>query len=275
MTKEDLDICERSDNEHVPSSRDRTQSNRTCNTPSIPSALTSSSSSPGTELPTSPTHLALTFLMNIQLFASTRLPFVLEILQPAAQGHLSEAIYQLNDDLSSLCLPTVFYASEQLSTRNIDEVNLLDPSPTPSSKTQQMTVSRYISKINENILVDFMFSCEMRYANNVLRIMRHLIPKLCQPFLIYELDFQLTSFFRYIRWKMLNFYLVHTVRVRRLIQRMLGIINLGVRSPEHVHRGASVFRLLLDHRLSRYQRYSRPNVAKHSSRHSEEYPRVT
>lgn len=106
------------------------------------------------------------------------------------------------------------------------------------AKTDQMTVTRYISKINENILVDFMFSCEMRYANNVLRMMQRLAPKLCQPFLIYELDFQLTSFFRYIRWKMLNFYLTHTLRVRRLIQRMFGIINLGVSISQHVHRDA-------------------------------------
>ena len=151
--------------------------------------------------------------------------------------NISEPIHQLNNNLSSLSLPTIFHASEPFTTaKPLPE--LIDISSPAMTKSDQMTVTRYISKINENILVDFMFSCEMRYANNVLRMMQRLAPKLCQPFLIYELDFQLTSFFRYIRWKMLNFYLTHTLRVRRLIQRMFGIINLGVSISLHVHSDA-------------------------------------
>jgi hypothetical protein len=91
-----------------------------------------------------------------------------------------------------------------------------------------LTVSKYISDINENTLVEYMFDYNLRYSKNVLQIMKYILPKLSQPFLIYELDFELTSFFRYIRWKMLNFYLKHTTRVRMLIQRMFGIIDLGV-----------------------------------------------
>jgi len=92
-----------------------------------------------------------------------------------------------------------------------------------------MTVSKYISNINENTLIDYMFGYELRYSKNVLQIMKYLASKLRQPFLIYELDFEVTSFFRYIRWKMLSFYLKHTRRLRMLIERMFGIINLGVR----------------------------------------------
>ncbi len=60
--------------------------------------------------------------------------------------------------------------------------------------------------------------------------MKYLLPKLCQPFLIYELDFEIMSFFRYIRWKMFDLYLKNTIHVRRLIQRMFGIINLNVKN---------------------------------------------
>ena len=91
-----------------------------------------------------------------------------------------------------------------------------------------MTVSKYISKISENILVDYMFSCEIRYANNVLRTMKYLSPKFAQSYTICELDFQLTSFFRFLRWKMLKIYSKHTIETQHLIQRMFGIINLGV-----------------------------------------------
>jgi hypothetical protein len=91
-----------------------------------------------------------------------------------------------------------------------------------------LTVSKYISHINENTIIDYMFSYEIRYSKNVLQIMKYLASKLCQPFLVYELDFEVTSFFRYIRWKMLNFYLKHTKRLRILVERMFGIINLGV-----------------------------------------------
>jgi len=91
-----------------------------------------------------------------------------------------------------------------------------------------MTVSKFISNLNENTLIDYMFGYELRYSKNVLQIMKYLASKLCQPFLIYELDFEVTSFFRYLRWKMLNSYLKHTKRLRILVERMFGIINLGV-----------------------------------------------
>jgi len=37
------------------------------------------------------------------------------------------------------------------------------------------------------------------------------------------------SFFRYLRWKMLESYLKHTSVLRRLIERMLGLIALNVK----------------------------------------------
>lgn len=133
-------------------------------------------------------------------------------------------------DLSSLRLPPVFYESYPVSSdflgenaRQSTEQNAENNRPNDT-----MTVARYISDINQNTLISYMFDYEVRYSKNVLQIMKYLAGKLRQPFLIYELDFEVTSFFRYIRWKMLNYYLKHTKRIRILVERMLGIINLGV-----------------------------------------------
>jgi hypothetical protein len=137
----------------------------------------------------------------------------------------------LNDNLSSLRLPPILYESYSftsdvfgkhttLSKTNDNENNL--------ENSDSMTVAKFISSVNENTLVDYMFGYELRYSRNVLQIMKYLASKLRQPFLIYELDFEVTSFFRYVRWKMLNFYLKHTRRLRMLVERMFGLINLGV-----------------------------------------------
>jgi hypothetical protein len=133
---------------------------------------------------------------------------------------------RLSHNLSLLRLPTIFYSSYSSSSSSFNSVQFNNHSST--SDNNMLTVSKYISTINENTLVDYMFNCELRYSKKVLQMMKYLLPKLCQPFLIYELDFELMSFFRYIRWKMLEFYLKHTVRIRRLIERMLGIIHLEV-----------------------------------------------
>ena len=117
-------------------------------------------------------------------------------------------------------LPDVFGKHTTLSKTNDNENNL--------ENSNSMTVAKFISSVNENTLVDYMFGYELRYSRNVLQIMKYLASKLRQPFLIYELDFEVTSFFRYIRWKMLNFYLKHTRRLRMLVERMFGLINLGV-----------------------------------------------
>lgn len=114
-----------------------------------------------------------------------------------------------------------------MNTQQIDQI------ATKLTVKNHMTVATYISKINENTVIDYMFNYEIRFAKNVLQIMRYLSQKLSQPFLIYELDFEVTSFFRYLRWKMLNSYLKHTKRLRELIERMFGIINLGVCMRTH------------------------------------------
>lgn len=154
----------------------------------------------------------------------------------------------LNSNLSLLRLPTVFHSSSSSEILNPNSVKLTSDT---SSDHKMMTVSRYISNLSENTLIDYMFNCELRYSKNVLQIMKYILPKLCQPFLIYELDVELMSFFRYIRWKMLNFYLKHTIRVRMLVQRMFGIINLGVSEKKKIDLINKKKKFFQDYRLSR------------------------
>jgi hypothetical protein len=129
-----------------------------------------------------------------------------------------------NDALSFLSLPKIFSQANQfVSAKAIDSTGFAS-----AINHEQMTVATYISEVSQSISTNDLVACEMRFSNNVIAIMRSLAAKLCQPFLIYEFDFQLTSFFRYIRWKMWNFYQQYTVRIQRLIQRMFGLIHLGV-----------------------------------------------
>ena len=130
----------------------------------------------------------------------------------------------LSHHLSLLRLPTIFSSFSSPSPESIEYHNDLF-----ISDGNNLTVTRYISTISENIIVNYMHNCESRYSKNVLGTMKYFLPRLCQPFLLYELDYELMSFFRYLRWKILNSYLKHTTHLRRLIRRMLGIIDLKVK----------------------------------------------
>ena len=158
---------------------------------------------------------------------------LIELTISASNNHVD----QLNNNLSTLRLPDIFYESNPPSVSSVQRSSVASiesfPPSTSSSLSsttdeEKLTVSRYVMKLSENVLIDYMFGYEIRYSKNVLAMMKYLAPKLSQPFLIYELDFEVTSFFRYIRWKMLNFYSKHTKRLRMLVERMFGIINLGV-----------------------------------------------
>lgn len=140
-----------------------------------------------------------------------------------------------NDDLSSLRLPSIFYELSSPSSSSTDSNSQNNDEKSECSTNDKLTVAKYISTINETTLIDCMFAFEIRYSKNVLQIMKHLASKLCQPFLIYELDFEVTSFFRFIRWKMYNCYMKHTKHVRLLVERMFGIINLGITEHPGIH----------------------------------------
>lgn len=136
-------------------------------------------------------------------------------------------LVNLTENLSALRLPSVFYEiSSPLSSNNSDTQS--NGEQNQCSTNDGFTVAKYISTINEMTLIDCMFAYEIRYSKNVLQIMKYFASKLRQPFLIYELDFEVTSFFRFIRWKMYNCYIKHTKHLRLLMERMFGLINLGV-----------------------------------------------
>ncbi|CAF2851584.1 unnamed protein product [Rotaria sp. Silwood2] len=162
----------------------------------------------------------------------------LEIQQSSKESFRSSDLIELTISLSNnfkynlsfLRLPTVLY-SLKLSETWTNSIKLDDDLSTHTSlENNKMTVSKYISNINENTLIDYNFNCDVQYSKNILQIMKYLLPKLCQPFLIFEFDFEIMSFFRYIRWKVLQSYLKHTKRVQIHIKRMFELIKHGVNS---------------------------------------------
>lgn len=132
----------------------------------------------------------------------------------------------LNNNLSLLCLPRIF-SSLSLSN-DWQKLVRLDDDHHLSTDNNSMTVSKYISKMNENFLVDSNLNFQAQYTKNILSIMKYLLPKLCQENFIFELDFEVTSVFRYIRWKVFQSYLQHTHRAQAQTQRMLNLIKGGV-----------------------------------------------
>lgn len=139
-----------------------------------------------------------------------------------------------NHGLSLLCVPEVFYSlSFPKNLKN--SIKLNDDSITNiSSDDHLMTVSNYISTINKNTLIEYSFNYELHYSKNILHIMKYLLPKLREQYLIFELDVEVMSFFRYLRWKMFKSYLKHTKRVQNLIQQMLEKVNLDVNITKNI-----------------------------------------
>ncbi|CAF1042318.1 unnamed protein product [Adineta steineri] len=162
---------------------------------------------------------------------SIRIADVIELTISSSNLHIDS----FNNSLSTLRLPSIFYESCSISDTRPNTLIKSNEKCESINDKNIMTVSNYILKINENTLITYMFNYEVRYSKNILQIMKYLSQKLCQPFLIYELDFEVTSFFRYIRWKMLNFYLKHTKILRMHVERMFGIINLGITEYPGIH----------------------------------------
>ncbi|CAF3489199.1 unnamed protein product [Rotaria socialis] len=132
-----------------------------------------------------------------------------------------------NHNLSLLCLPQIF-CSLSVSKDWANSANYNnDLSIRTSTNNNYMTVAKYISKINENSLIDTVVNCELNYSKNILPTMKHILPRLCQPYLIFELDFEIMSVFRYIRWKVFQSYLKNTNRVQRHSQEMFRLTSRG------------------------------------------------
>jgi hypothetical protein len=153
--------------------------------------------------------------------------------------HVSNNTIDQHDSyLSLLRLPSIF--NENLcslvttshtsmeSKRNDNDQQRLSSMNGHVNINRLTTISSYISKLNEHVLINDMFGYDAHYSKNILHIMKCLVPKLSQPYFIYELDFEVTSFFRYIRWKMFNVYWKHTKDIRMLVERMFSIVQLNV-----------------------------------------------
>ncbi|CAF1226885.1 unnamed protein product [Rotaria magnacalcarata] len=173
--------------------------------------------------------------------SSTEQSFSISDLFDSAISSSNIQTNQIDDKLSSLQLPSVFYESHALADtypngRPQNSMNLLNQRIQLNNNTyddhslENLQDDDRITmlNLNQNTLTDDKFSCELRYSNQALQTMKYLALKLCQPFLVYELDFEVTTFFRYIRWKMFNFYSNHTKQLQILVEKMFDHINFGI-----------------------------------------------
>ncbi|CAF3400289.1 unnamed protein product [Rotaria socialis] len=173
--------------------------------------------------------------------SSTEQSFSISDLFDSAISSSNIQTNQIDDKLSSLQLPSVFYESHTLADtysngRSQNSTNLLHQRIQLNNNTYDDRSLENLQNddritmlnLNQNTLTDDTFSCELRYSNQHLQAMKYLALKLCQPFLVFELDFEVTTFFRYIRWKMFNFYSHHTKQLQILIEKMFDHINFGI-----------------------------------------------
>ncbi|CAF3395440.1 unnamed protein product [Rotaria sp. Silwood1] len=85
-----------------------------------------------------------------------------------------------------------------------------------------------IVKLNHLALTNYMTNCEERFANNVIERMKNIVTKISHPTTCTELDYDESSFIRYLRWKMFDLSNTYNGRTRQLIERMNSMIHLGI-----------------------------------------------
>ncbi|CAF1006532.1 unnamed protein product [Rotaria magnacalcarata] len=85
-----------------------------------------------------------------------------------------------------------------------------------------------IVTLNPSALANYMTNCEERFGNDVIERMKSIVRKISHPTPCTELDYDESSFIRYIRWKMFDLSNTYNGRTRQLIERMNSMIRLGI-----------------------------------------------
>lgn len=85
-----------------------------------------------------------------------------------------------------------------------------------------------IVTLDRTALINYMTNCEEHFANNVIERMKSIVEKISHPTDCTELDYDESSFIRYLRWKMFDLSNTYNGRTRQLIERMNSMIQLGV-----------------------------------------------
>jgi hypothetical protein len=96
------------------------------------------------------------------------------------------------------------------------------------TKQEDIKDDQRIVKLNPSALSHYMTNCDERFATNVIERMMNLIQKISHPTTMTELDYEESSFIRYLRWKMIELTNTYNGRTRQLVERMNSMIHLGI-----------------------------------------------
>ena len=88
--------------------------------------------------------------------------------------------------------------------------------------------NKRIVTLNLSALTNFMSNCDEHFANNAIERMKTIVQKISHPTMFKELDYNESSFIRYLRWKMFDLNSKYNGGTRQLIERMNSMIHLGV-----------------------------------------------
>lgn len=85
-----------------------------------------------------------------------------------------------------------------------------------------------IVHLTQRALTHYTAMHDVEFSSDVIERMKGIVDKISHPETTSELDYQQSSFIRYLRWKMVDLTNKYNGRTRQLIERMNIMINLGV-----------------------------------------------
>ena len=96
------------------------------------------------------------------------------------------------------------------------------------TKQEDIEDDKRIVSLDTTALSHYMTNCEEHFASNVIERMRTIVQKISHPTTTTELDYEDSSFIRYLRWKMFDLANTYNGRTRQLIERMNSMMRLGI-----------------------------------------------
>lgn len=95
-------------------------------------------------------------------------------------------------------------------------------------ETKQEIDDDRIVQLNPSALSHYMPNCDEHFATNVIERMKVIVQKISHPTSTTQLDYEESSFIRYLRWKMFDLSNTYNGRTRQLVERMHSMIRLKV-----------------------------------------------
>jgi len=85
-----------------------------------------------------------------------------------------------------------------------------------------------IVRLSRLALTHYLGNCEERFTTNVIDMMKTIVTKIAHPTTASELDYEESSFIRYLRWRMSDLSNTYNNRTKQLIERMNEMIRHGI-----------------------------------------------